>query len=497
MLETQVEHQNELYALLVSRLDEFVVVLLSKDGHFLTWNPGVKAHFGYSADEFIGQHVELLLPRAERGRGEAERELRRAVEDGRASDTRMFESHTGAEILAEGVTLALHNSEGELVGFGKILRNVTENKTIEENLRALARALDQSTVIVRQLDGTIEHWTAGCEHLYGWTAAEAVGKPAHKLLRTVFPGDLERMQSQLQTWGTWKGELEQCRRDGSLVYVSTYWMLLSDGAADPVTVIETHSDITARVQIQKELEGVNQRLKRMALELERSNQDLEEFARIASHDLSAPITSTRWLVDLLASRHGGQLDESGKKIVTQITQGLDRMSDLVDAVLAHARVGTSAIGNAEAVPAADSLAASIQNLQRHITLAGAVVEHGPLPQVEIDPQALTQLFQNLISNSIKYRKPEAAPHIAVDAKPIDSMWQFSVSDNGIGIEQEWHERIFQPMQRRHGLNVAGSGIGLATCKKIVTRAGGRIWVESKPGEGAVFLFTLPGPPPPQ
>src|SRR5579884_3468218 len=101
MVETQVEHQNELYALLVSRLDEFVVVLLSKDGRFLTWNPAVKTHFGYSAEEFIGQHMELLLPRAERGRGESERELRQAVEEGRASDTRLLEAHTGEEILAE------------------------------------------------------------------------------------------------------------------------------------------------------------------------------------------------------------------------------------------------------------------------------------------------------------------------------------------------------------------------------------------------------------
>jgi signal transduction histidine kinase len=113
--------------------------------------------------------------------------------------------------------------------------------------------------------------------------------------------------------------------------------------------------------------------------------------------------------------------------------------------------------------------------------------------VQIEKQAVSQLFQNLLSNSIKYRSPDLPPRIDVQARPADGMWLFSVVDNGIGIEAEWHERIFQPMQRRHGLNVAGSGIGLATCKKIVTRAGGRIWVESSPGEGATFFFTLPGP----
>jgi PAS domain S-box-containing protein len=491
-----IRNQDELFGLLVSQLDDFVIVLLSREGKFLTWHPGVQTHFGYSAEEFVGRELELLLPRDERGKEDAIRELHQAANAGLASYTRVLETRSGEGIVAESVTLPLRNRHGELVCYGKVLRNVTENKTIEENLRALARALDQTTVMVRQLDGTIEHWTAGCEHLYGWTAEEAVGKSAHELLRTVFPGRLDDIQAQLQTFGIWKGELEQCRRDGSLVYVSTYWMLLSDEESNgPTAVIETHSDITARVRIQKELEALNQRLKRMALELERSNQDLEEFARIASHDLSAPITSTRWLVDLLASRHSKQLDDAGKKILAQVSQGLDRMSDLVDAVLAHASVGTSAIGSAEPISAADALAASLQNLQRHITVTGASIEYGNLPDVQIDPQALSQLFQNLLSNSIKYRSPDVPPHITIEAQPKDGLWLFSVSDNGIGIEPEWHERIFQPMQRRHGSNIAGSGIGLATCKKIVTRAGGRIWVESKPGSGSTFFFTLPGPPP--
>lgn len=493
--ELEPEHEQRLFSALIAELQEAVIVLFTPECRFLTWHPGVNTHFGYSRQEFIGQPVDLLLPPNERGKGEPEREVERAIQQGRATETRVLCTRDGRELLVEAVTIPLRNDSGAVTALGKMLHNVTENKTIEENLRALARALDQTTVMVRQLDGTIEHWTAGCEHLYGWTAEEAVGNAAHELLRTVYPGPLSGINEQLQAAGTWKGELKQFRRDGSCLYVSTYWMLLTDGDGGPLAVIETQSDITSRVQIQQQLEAVNQRLKRMAVELERSNQDLEEFARIASHDLSAPITSTRWLVDLLASRHSKNLDESGQHILTQISQGLSRMSDLVDAVLTHARVGTSSIGTSEAVPSEEALAASVQNLQRHITVSGATVEHGPLPGVQIEKQALSQLFQNLLSNSIKYRKLDVPPRIQVDATPSDGMWLFSVADNGIGIEPEWHQRIFQPMQRRHGLDVAGSGIGLATCKKIVTRAGGRIWVDSLPGEGATFHFTLPGPLP--
>jgi light-regulated signal transduction histidine kinase (bacteriophytochrome) len=248
-------------------------------------------------------------------------------------------------------------------------------------------------------------------------------------------------------------------------------------------------------KIQRELEAANRRLASMALELERSNQELEQFARSASHDLSAPITSTRWLVDLLISRHSDGLDDSGRKILKQISQGLERMSDLVDAVLAHARMGTSAIGSQEAVPAANAVDSAIENLRKHVELSGAAVHSRSLPAVNIDKNALTQLFQNLLSNAIKYRQPTTPPVIEISAAWKQPHWEFAVRDNGIGIEREWHQRIFQPMQRRHGMEIAGSGIGLATCMKIVTRAGGEIWVESEPDQGSTFRFTLPGPAP--
>jgi PAS domain S-box-containing protein len=358
---------------------------------------------------------------------------------------------------------------------------------------ALAGALDQSTVIVRQWDGRIDHWTAGCERMYGWSALEAVGAVVQDLLRARYPEPLEEIQHQLLKSGAWKGELEHVRRDGSKVLVSVSSALMNDAANEPPNVIETHTDITYRLQIQRELEAANSRLASMALELERSNQELEQFARIASHDLSAPITSTRWLVDLLISRHADRLDDSGRKILKQISQGLDRMSDLVDAVLAHARMGTSAIGSPEPVPAATAVAIAIENLRKHVELSGAAVHSLSLPAVNIDKHALTQLFQNLLSNAIKYRQPSTPPVIEISAEWKQARWEFAVRDNGIGIEREWHQRIFQPMQRRHGMEIAGSGIGLATCMKIVTRAGGEIWVESEPGQGSTFRFTLPGP----
>jgi PAS domain S-box-containing protein len=483
--------------LLISELSEFVIVIASPEGKFTSWHPGVELQFGYTADEFIGQNIELLFTPEDRMKGAVAEELKEAAEAGRSSDTRWLMKKNGLRILVEGVTIGLRDHEGRLAGFGKVLRDVTERKYAEDYLRALTGALDQSTVLVRRWDGTIDHWTAGCQSLYGWTAAEAVGQIAHVLLKTTFPEPLDKIQDRLSAAGTWKGELGHVKRDGSRVRVATRWVLSPDSTDGPPRVIETHTDITSRFQMQTELEAANERLKRMANELERSNAELEEFARIASHDLSAPITSTRWLVDLLSSRHAAKLDPGGQECLKQVSQGLERMAGLVEAVLAHAQVGKSPIGSSVTTNAQTALQIALDNLRRDIENSGAVISHDPLPELLIEPQALNQLFQNLLLNAIKYRKLDTPLVIKISAVREGDMWLIGVQDNGIGIEPEWFERIFQPMQRLHGSEIAGSGIGLATCKKIITRAGGRIWVESQVGSGSTFFFTLPGPPMPE
>ena len=484
--------RNQLIQLLVSRLHEYVVVVLDVEGRFVSWNPGLFQQFGYNEDELIGKNAAILVPEPDRSAGAFDRELETAATHGKASDTRWLARKDRTQILVEGITLGLRDDSGVLVGFGKVMRNVTERRATEERLKALTRALDQSTAFIRQIQGPITHWTKGCERLYGWTASEAIGQTSWALLKTSFPQPLASIHESLLEGGFWQGELLQKRRDGSNVFVSADWVLHSDAAGEPSIVICTHTDITSRVQVQGELEVVNAELERLTLELERSNRELEEFARIASHDLSAPITSTRWLVDLLAAKHAKILPPDAQKIIKQVSTGLVRMSELVDAVLQHAKVGTSAIGSAEGSDAAAALTAAIENLRKDIETSGAEISHGPLPTLPVTTQALTQLFQNLLSNAIKYRKPDVPPKVTVTSEQNSDKWVISVADNGMGIEPDWLERIFQPLQRRHGPEIAGSGIGLATCRKIVDRAGGKIWVESTIGEGSTFRFTLPG-----
>ncbi len=494
MTEPEPVTNKDLFELLLRRLRDFVIVLMDRDGNFLSWHEGVETQLGYSAEEFIGRSGDILLPWADRLKGNFRRELQRATETGVAADATWLVTKAGRPILVDGVTLALHRPETyELLGFGKVMRDITERKSTEDALTTLAQALDQSVVFITTWNGTIEHWTSGCQSLYGWTVAEAVGRPVDELLRTAESIPIASIQAQLMEAGTWQGELHQKRKDETSVYVSAHWTMFAESDAEQPGIIATHTDITPRVRVQHELESANERLRTMALELERSNAELEEFARIASHDLSAPITSTRWLVELLTSRHAQQLNADGQNCLRQISLGLERMTDLVEAILAHATVGKNPIGTIEPVNADEAFDIAAGNLQKDLNFSGAQLSRDPLPKLFIEAQPLAQLFQNLLSNAIKYRRKDVPLRIHVSAVRYEQFWMLRMKDNGIGIEPQWLERIFQPLQRLSRPDIAGSGIGLATCKKIVDRAGGRIWAESEPGVGSTFCFTVPGP----
>jgi len=486
---------NERLELLVSELDEFVVVLCDTSGKFISWHPGVLAQFGYTAVEFIGKDLELLFPEEVRNSGGVERELAAAAEKGRASDTRWLVKKSGERMMVDGVTIALRKPNGGLQGFGKVLLDITPLTKALESGRALTEALKQSNVLIRRWSGAIQHWTAGCERLYGWTASEASGKNADALLETAFRMPYAEVERQLLESGTWQGELQQVRKDRTSVFVSAQWVLVPDGKEQDPLIIATHTDITPRLEMQWDLESANERLKRMTDELERSNEELEEFAHIASHDLRAPLTTARWLTDLLSLRNSGQLDDDGRACVKRIGTSIERMSGLVDAILAHAQVGRSAIGALEETDTEAALAAALENLHGDIVMSNAAIQHEKLPPLAIQPQALTQLFQNLLANAIKYRRSGVAPAIRITGQSQPAGRVIAVEDNGIGIEPEWTERIFLPLQRRSELGAAGTGLGLATCKKIVTRAGGKIWVQSKLGLGSTFYFSLPARPP--
>jgi len=231
-------------------------------------------------------------------------------------------------------------------------------------------------------------------------------------------------------------------------------------------------------------------LARKVEELARSNRDLEQFAYVASHDLQEPLRMVAAYTQLLAERYRGKLDENADKYIGYAVEGALRMQTLILDLLAFSRVGRTEPGRKNG-DCNVALKIAMANLQTAIGESGAVITHDELPSVAVDQSQLLQLFQNLVGNAIKFRAAEA-PVIRVSAEKQDSSWLFSVADNGIGIAPQYQDKVFVIFQRLHTREeYAGNGVGLAICKKIAEYHGGRIWVESEPGCGATFHFTLP------
>lgn len=234
-------------------------------------------------------------------------------------------------------------------------------------------------------------------------------------------------------------------------------------------------------------------LARKVEELARSNADLEQFAYVASHDLQEPLRMVAAYTQLLAERYRGKLDENADKFIGYASEGAVRMQSLIQDLLALSRVGRNGSGRVDCNAAMEEV---LMTLGPAIQESGAVVTHGKLPEVWANRSQMAQVFQNLIGNAIKFRGKEP-PVISVQAEKAGQHWLFSVSDNGIGIAPEYAENIFVVFQRLHArTEYPGNGIGLAICKKIVERNGGKIWVEAQTGHGSVFKFTMPcdGPP---
>jgi len=275
------------------------------------------------------------------------------------------------------------------------------------------------------------------------------------------------------------------RADGMIRYLKCSGAVTRDAAGQALRMTGSVQDITARREIEEALAET-------ARELTRSNEELSQFAAIASHDLQEPLRMVASYTQLLGKRYKGKLDADADDFIGYAVDGAQRMQRLIQDLLAYSRIGSKGVELCR-TGAEAALEGALWNLKGSIEESGAVVTHDALPSVLADATQLTQLFQNLVGNAIKYRGPQV-PLIHISASPMATgRWRFAVRDNGLGIEAEHYERIFGMFQRLHGVDeYSGTGIGLAICKKIASRHGGIIGVESKLGEGSCFHFTLAG-----
>ncbi len=283
--------------------------------------------------------------------------------------------------------------------------------------------------------------------------------------------------------GTGAVETQWRRRDGTIRDI-----LLS---SSPVDLSRPHEDVVFNALDITRLRESERALESYMDDLQRSNEELQRFAYVASHDLQEPLRSIISFSQLLERRYRGQLDTDADEYIAFIVEGGNRMQRLIEDLLQLSRVETKAKPLAP-TDAGEVVADVLRLMETSIREAGATIEVGDLPMVMADAAQLAQVFTNLVGNALKYRRPDVPPEVRISAERAGTFWRFAVADNGIGIEAEYFDRIFVIFQRLHTRDeYEGTGIGLAVVRKIVERHGGRIRVESTPGEGSTFFFTLP------
>jgi PAS domain S-box-containing protein len=364
----------------------------------------------------------------------------------------------------------------------------------DRRLRGVLESAPDAMLVTNEA-GEITLCNTQAELLFGYSRQELMGRPLQALLRDrvnpipeADPGDDAHAQlvrdPALIELHSRSAQLDGVRCDGQLFPLDLTQGTLNAGG---------EKWLISAIRDRSEQQRAEDAIRKYSLDLTRSNAELERFAYVASHDLQEPLRMVSSYTQLLAKRYRGKLDSDADEFIAFAVDGAARMQKLIGDLLTLSRVGTQAQPH-EPVDTGAVLQRVLEVFRQTIENQKARIEYpAELPMVLADGTQIGQLFQNLIGNALKFQNGEA-PRIEISASPEEdgAQWRFSFRDNGIGIEPQYFERIFVIFQRLHGKDIyAGTGIGLAICKKIVERHGGKLWVESKAGEGATFFFTLP------
>ncbi|MFN0103300.1 MAG: PAS domain S-box protein [Bryobacteraceae bacterium] len=463
-------------------------------------NPIAQSLTGWTQLEAAGKPLEEIFVISNEETGAvAENPVGKALREGRivglANHTRLT-AKDGRQIPVDDSAAPIRDAAGKITGVVLVFRDITERKRTEE---ALQRALRFDEAVMANMGeglytvdsrGLVTFMNPAAEELFGWSFEELRGRKMHDMTHhhhpdgTPFPAEECAGLQVLAQGKTLTGHEDVfIRKDGTFFDVVYSSSPLRSGA-EILGLAIVFRDVSEHKRAAEEL-------RRSAEELRRANEDLNQFAFAASHDLQEPLRMVTSYSQLLVKGYRDRLDGEAALCVNFITEGTQRMRELLADLLAYTQVNEDdGESRTNLIDLNLIFRKSVENLKTAIQESDAVVAGGQLPSVRGYEPHFLQLLQNLIGNAIKYRG-ESAPRVHVSAGKSDGVWRLAVADNGIGIEPQYHQMIFGVFKRLHGRTIPGTGIGLAICQRVVDRFGGRIWVESQLNRGATFYCTLP------
>ncbi|TXH06280.1 MAG: PAS domain-containing sensor histidine kinase [Nevskiaceae bacterium] len=482
---------DDLHRRLVEGVSDYAIYMLDPEGHVSSWNLGAQRFKGYRADEIIGRHFSTFYTEEDRAAQRPALALRTSMLEGRFEDRAWRVRKDGTRFRAHVIIDPIRDDDGTLLGFAKITRDISDSyaqemalRASEQRFRLLVSGVTDYAIYMLDLDGHITSWNAGAERFKGYKEPEVLGRHF-----SMFYTEDDRRDGRpalalhrARTEGRFEGMGWRLRKDGTPFWAHVFIDLIHDEGGTPIGFAKITRDVTERRAAELRLR-----------ELTSSNQELEQFIHIASHDMREPLRKVLAFSDLLLQEEGQQLTEAARGYLGSITAATRRMQALLASLLDLTRV-TSQGRSFEPCALGEALREVCSDLQMMIGEKGATVHAGALPTVEADGAQMRQLFQNLIENAIKYAREGVPPVIEIAEQPDDDPERITLvcQDNGIGFEPQYAERIFGVFQRLHARDrYGGAGIGLSICRKICVRHGGSIRAEGRPGEGATFIVRLP------
>ena len=508
LLQTDAENlrdSEERFRLLVESVRDYAIFMLDPKGYVLTWNAGAERFKGYQADEIIGQHFSRFYPPDALARGMPSHELEMARELGSFEDEGWRIRKDGTRFWANVVLTRLQGPEGEVIGFSKVTRDLTERRLAElslrdseERFRLMVEGVRDTAMLMLDPRGHVTSWNVGAERIEGWRAGEIIGrhfsvfyppedvksgKPEHELM-------VAEREGRLEDFG-WR-----VRKDGSRFFANVVITALR-GEPDRLRGFsKVTRDLTEQRRAEEEVHRARAELERRVEERTRAltaaNNELDAFSHSVSHDLRAPLRAIDGFAKLLATRLGEGIHADVRSYVTRIREGSQRMSRLIDDMLSLSQLGRTAMQRQSVDMRAAALAvvAELERAEPERRVENVVRD---LPPAHADPGLISVVWQNLLGNAWKYGAGHASTRIEVGASPRGELTVYWVKDDGAGFDMAYVGKLFGAFQRLHSeTEFSGTGIGLATVRRIVRRHGGDVWAQGEVEKGATLYFTLEG-----